>query len=161
MGQVSTIVDAAADFFCMALTDEHDGFILHAAIGAQQTNVLHPVNTESTTGPVVILFFVDDNAEIVGLKLDVVQLRVELLDLATVLNAVVLFPQPLDFHFDSSGIGLGIRDAVQLVQPPEHLAVGQGDDLVISPGLSNRKRQLPLRFTEPAAMQLVDILLTN
>ena len=161
MGQVSTIVDAAADFLCVALADEHDGFVLNAAIGAQQTDILHPVDTESTAGPVVVLFLVDNDAEIVRLKLDVVQFRVELLDLAAVLNAVVLFPQPPDFSFDDFGIGLGIRDAVQLVQPPKHLAVGQGDDLVISPGLGDRKRQFPLRFAKPAAMQLVDILLTN
>lgn len=60
----------------------------------------------------VVLLFVDDDAEIVRLKLDIVQLRVQLLDLTTIWNAIRLFTKPLDFSFDFSRLCFGISDAV-------------------------------------------------
>lgn len=60
----------------------------------------------------VVLLFVDDDAEIVRLKLDIVQLRVQLLDLTTIWNAIRLFTKPLDFPFDFPRLRFGISDAV-------------------------------------------------
>lgn len=111
--------------------------------------------------PAVILFFVHDDTEVIRFELDGVQLRIELLDAPSILNAVVLFPQLFDFGLDGPRIGLGVCDSVQLVQPSEHLAIGQGDDLVVPTRLGDGQRQLPLRFAKSAAMQLIYVLLTN
>ena len=60
----------------------------------------------------VVLLFVDDDAEIVRLKLDIIQLRIQLLDLTTIWNAIRLFTKPLDFSFDFPRLCFGISDAV-------------------------------------------------
>ena len=60
----------------------------------------------------VVLLFVDDDAEIVRFKLDIVQLRVQPLDLTTIWNAIRLFTKPLDFFFDFPRLRFGISDAV-------------------------------------------------
>ena len=60
----------------------------------------------------VVLLFVDDDAEIVRLKLDIVQLRVQLLDLTTIWNAIRLFTKPFDFSLDFPRLRFGISDAV-------------------------------------------------
>ena len=94
----------------------------------------------------VVLLLVDDDTEVIGLELDVIQLGIELFDLAAGLDAIIFLPQPLNFCLDGSGIDLGICDAVQFIQPPQYLTIGQRDDLIISPSLGDGQRQLPLRF---------------
>ena len=108
----------------------------------------------------VVLLFIDDDAEIVRLKLDIIQLRIQLLDLTTIWNAIRLFTKSLDFSFDFPRLRLSISDAVQFVQPAEHLTVGEGDYLVILSCLRNGERKLPLRLSQAAAMKLENVFLT-
>lgn len=96
----------------MAFADEHDGLVLDAAIRSKQPLIPKTVNAKSTASSMVVLLFVDDDAEIVRLKLDIVQLRVQLLDLTTIWNAIRLFTKPLDFSFDFPRLRFGISDAV-------------------------------------------------
>lgn len=145
----------------MAFADENNGLILHAAIGAQQTNIPYPVDTKPTAGPVIILLLVDDDAQVVRLKLDGIQLGIELFDTAPGLYAIVLLPQTPDFCLDSSGIGLSVCDTIQLIQPTEYLAVSQRDNLIIPTGLRYGQRQLPLCLAQSAAVQLIYVFLTN
>ena len=108
----------------------------------------------------VVLLFIDDDAEIVRLKLDIIQLRIQLLDLTTIWNAIRLFTKPLDFSFDFPRLRLSIGDTVQFVPPAEYLTVGEGDYLVILSCLCNGERKLPLRLSQAAAMKLENVFLT-
>lgn len=108
----------------------------------------------------VVLLFIDDDAEIVRLKLDIIQLRIQLLDLTTIWNTIRLFTKPLDFSFDFPRLRLSVGDAVQFVQPAEYLTVGEGDYLVILSCLCNGERKLPLRLSQAAAMKLENVFLT-
>ena len=144
----------------MALTDEHDGLVLDAAIRSKQTLIPETVNTEFTASAMVVLLFIDDDTKIVRLKLDIIQLCVQLLDLTTVRNAVRLFTKSLDFAFDFPRLCFSISDAVQFVQPAENLTVGEGDYLVILSCFCNGERKLPLRLSQAAAMKLENVFLT-
>lgn len=144
----------------MALTDEHDGLILDAAIRSEQSLIPETVNTKSTASTMVVLLFIDDDAEIVWLKLDIIQLRIQLLDLTTVRNTIRLFTKTLDFALDFPCLRLSIGDAVQFVQPAENLTVGEGDYLVILSCFCNGERKLPLRLSQAAAMKLENVFLT-
>lgn len=144
----------------MALADEHNGLILDAAIRSEQSLIPETVNTKSTASAMVVLLFIDDDAEIVWLKLDIVQLRIQLLDLTTVRNTIRLFTKPLNFSFDFPCLRLSIGDAVQFVQPTENLTVGEGDYLVILSCFCNGERKLPLRLSQAAAMKLENVFLT-
>ena len=93
-------------------------------------------------------------------KLDIIQLRIQLLDLTTIWNAIRLFTKPLDFSFDFPRLRLSIGDTVQFVQPAEYLTVGEGDYLVILSCLCNGERKLPLRLSQAAAMKLENVFLT-
>lgn len=144
----------------MALADEHNGLILNAAIRSEQSLIPETVNTKSTASAMVVLLFIDDDAEIVWLKLDIIQLRIQLLDLTTVRNTIRLFTEPLNFSFDFPCLRLSIGDAVQFVQPAENLTVGEGDYLVILSCFCNGERKLPLRLSQAAAMKLENVFLT-
>ena len=72
----------------MAFADEHDGLVLDAAIRSKQPLIPNPVNTKSTASSMVVLLFIDDDAEIVRLKLDLIQLRIQLLALSEMLQWV-------------------------------------------------------------------------
>ena len=144
----------------MAFADEHDGLVLDAAIRSKQPLIPKTVNTKSTASSMVVLLFIDDDAEIVRLKLDIIQLRIQLLDLTTIWNAIRLFTKPLNFSFDFPRLRLSVSDAVQFVQPAQHLTVGEGDYLVILSCLYNGERKLPLRLSQAAAMKLENVFLT-
>ena len=144
----------------MALADEHNGLILNAAIRSKQPLIPETVNAKSTASTMIVFLFVDDDAEIVWLKLDIIQLRIQLLDLTTIRNAIWLFAKPLDFALDFPCLRLSIGDAVQFVQPAENLTVGEGDYLVILSCFCNGERKLPLRLSQAAAMKLENVFLT-
>lgn len=144
----------------MALTDEHDGLVLDAAIRSKQPLIPETVNAKSTASTMIVFLFVDDDAEIVWLKLDIIQLCIQFLDLTTIRNAIRLFAKPLDFALDFSCLRLSIGDAVQFVQPAENLTVGEGDYLVILSCFCNGERKLPLRLSQAAAMKLENVFLT-
>ena len=144
----------------MALADEHNGLILDAAIRSKQSLIPETVNTKSTASAMVVLLFIDDDTKIVWFELDIIQLRIQLLDLTTVRNAVRLFTKPLDFSFDFPRLCLSIGDAVQFVQPAENLTVGEGDYLVILSRFCNGERELPFRLSQAAAMKLENVFLT-
>ena len=144
----------------MALADEHNGLILDAAIRSKQPLIPKTVNAKSTASAMVVLLFIDDDTKIVRLKLDIIQLRVQLLDLTTVRNAVWLFAKSLDFAFDFPRLCFSISDAVQFVQPAENLTVGEGDYLVILSCFCNGERELPFRLSQAAAMKLENVFLT-
>lgn len=144
----------------MAFADEHDGLVLDAAVRSKQPLIPKTVNAKSTASSMVVLLFVDDDTEIVRLKLDIVQLRIQLLDLTTVRNAVRLFTKPFDFAFDFPCLCFSISDAVQFVQPAENLTVGEGDYLVILSCFCNGERKLPFRLSQAAAMKLENVFLT-
>lgn len=144
----------------MAFADEHDGLVLDAAIRSKQSLIPKTVNTKSTASAMVVLLFIDDDTKIVRLELDIIQLRVQLLDLTTVRNAVWLFAKSLDFAFDFPRLCLSIGNTVQFVQPAENLTVGEGDYLVILSCFCNGERKLPLRLSQAAAMKLENVFLT-
>ena len=82
----------------------------------------------------IILFFVDDQAHVVRLELDLIELGVKLPDLTLDRNTLWLLSKPANLALDFLGPLISIRNPVQLVEPPEYLAVCQRDDFLILPG---------------------------
>jgi hypothetical protein len=60
----------------MTLADEHDSLIFHTTIGSKQALIFQAIDAEPFASSAVVLLFVDDDAQIVRLKLDVIQLGV-------------------------------------------------------------------------------------
>lgn len=143
----------------MSLTDKNNRLILDASVCAKQPTVFQPVNAESATGTVVILFFVNNDAEIVGLKLNSIELFIQPLYLAPVFYAVWFFSQAAYLRLDFPGLTFRIGDSVQLVEPSQYLAVGKSDNFIVATRIRNRKRQPPLGSTKAAAVQLENIFL--
>ena len=63
--------------------------------------------------------------------------------------------------FDIPGLFVCVRNTVQLVDPPEYLAVCKRYDFVITPCLVDLQCQLPTLLPEPAAVNFIYKLLAN
>ena len=88
----------------------------------------------------VILLLVDNDAEIVGLKLNRIELFIQPFHLAPVFHAILFFPQTAYLRLDFSGLTFRIGDSVQLIKPAQYLAVGKGDNFIVASRFCNRKR---------------------
>ena len=65
----------------------------------------------------VILLLVNDEAHIVRLELNRVQLRIQLLDGFSVLDTIRFVSKPLNISFDVASLLFGVSNTVQLVDP--------------------------------------------
>ena len=136
------------------------GRILDTSVRTEKTLVFYTVDCESFTGAVVVLLPVDNEAHVIRLELELVQILVELTDRFLVRSAVFLAAYLMYFCFDVTSLGLCVSDAVQLVYPPKYLTVGEGNDLLVPTSLVYRQRELPLIVPQPCTVNFIDKLLT-
>ena len=134
---VPTVFDPPTDLVYIPFTYEYDGAVLDAAVRTKQPLIAVAIDTEPGASSVVVFLFSDDDAQIILFELNRIQFGVELPDLSPVLDTIREFPQPLDLRLYFSCLRVGIRDAVQFVQPPKDLAVRQRDDLGVLSGFLN------------------------
>ena len=87
----------------------------------------------------IILFFVDDQAHVVRLELDLIELGVKLPDLTLNRDALWLLSKPANLTLDFLGPLISIRNPVQLVEPPKYLAIRQRNDFLILSGFNQRQ----------------------
>ena len=112
-----TVIDAALKFLCVPFANEHNRAVLNAAVRSKQSLIANTVNAEPKARPMVILLLVNDEAHIVRLELNRVQLRIQLLDGFSVLDTIRFVSKPLNISFDVASLLFGVSNTVQLVDP--------------------------------------------
>ena len=129
--RVAPVLNSAPELRAQSLADKHNRRVLDAAVRTEQALIPDTVYTETTARPIVVLLSVDNKAEVVRLKLECIQILIELPDGSLVLWAVLLLTKPTYLRLNLMRFGVGVSDAIQLVNPSEHLAIGKRDYLVV------------------------------
>ena len=119
----------------MAFAYKDDRAVLNTTVRTEQSLVRYPINAEPATGSVIVLFAIDDKTQVVRLKLDTIQLRIELFHLFAIPCIAWFRLQPFDFRLEFPCTTIRVCDTVQLIQPSEHLTVSKGYDFIVSPRL--------------------------
>ena len=109
----------------------------------------------------VVLLPVNDQAHVIRLELQLVQIVIQLPYRTLAADAVRRPSNSADVRLDLPCLFVRVRQSVQLVDPPQDLAVGQRDDLVVAPRLVHGHRQIPAVLPQSRAVNFIDKLLAR